>query len=66
MSQFVLLEDKDHEYYAGKNYIYQGEYFPALCRKEQAKIYSSRKRAENAAEAVGNRTGVTFRVIELT
>lgn len=66
MSQFVLFEDKEHEYYAGKNYIYQGGYFPTFCRKEQAKIYTSRKRAEKAAKAVGNRTGVTFRVIELT
>lgn len=37
------------EFYAGKTYIYQGGLFPCYASKDEAKRYTSRKRAENAA-----------------
>lgn len=58
--------DLGGSWYAGKNYIYQGGFFPSICEKEGAKRYSSRKRAENAAKAVAERTGVSFDVIDLS
>lgn len=63
---FVLFNYRDNEFYLGKNYVYQGGWFPCFCSKDKAKRYTSRKSAENAAEAVANRTGVRFEAIELT
>ena len=44
-------------YWSGKNYIYEGELFPITDRfiGKRTKIYSSRKRAENALESALNK-----------
>ena len=37
-------------YYAGYTYIHQGEYYGAFSDIEEAKVYTSQKRAVNAME----------------
>ena len=72
--QFVLCSDKYgvgnlhwDGYYTGKTYIYEGEVY-AICSTDinEAKIYSSLKRAENAAESLYNKiTNYVFEVKEV-
>lgn len=49
--------ENDYGYWSGKNYIHEGELFPITDRfiGKRTKIYSSRKRAENALESALNR-----------
>jgi hypothetical protein len=66
---FVLAADLTFagiEYYAGKTYIFQGEYYPVLCnRVEEAKQYTLRGRADNACIKLSKKVGRTFKVVEV-
>ncbi|MGC6589071.1 hypothetical protein ACPV3A_29520 [Paenibacillus sp. Dod16] len=43
------LYDSEFGYYIGKNYIYQGERFPSAGPKTEAKVYKTKKVAEQVA-----------------
>lgn len=68
---FVIVAQSVHgfwnDYYAGKTYQFQREYYPHISNdgRNGARKYSSRKRAEIAAEAIGEKVGRTFIVEEL-
>lgn len=53
------------EFYAGKTYIYQGGLFPVYASKDEAKRYTSRKRAENAAAKLNKKIDGRCEVKEL-
>lgn len=61
---YVLVSKNAHgswtEYYGGKTYIHQGETWAAFVQRNDAKRYFSKRRAENAAESLGNKVGYTF------
>ena len=55
MTKYVinLGNDVGHTYYTGKWYIVEGEYYPCYTDEiNEAKFYSSRKRAENAIKTI--------------
>lgn len=52
------------EYYAGKTYVVQHEYYPWITSNSQeAKAYTSKVRAENACEKLNTKVGRNFKVI---
>lgn len=59
---FLLVSGMD--YYTGKTYVYQGGYYASYGVKDQAKRYSSKKRAESAAKKLGEKVGYSFVVIK--
>lgn len=66
MKSIVLVQG--NEYYLGKKYIYQGEFFPYTCyrdEKEKIKKYSSLKRAINACDNLNRQTDSEFHVAEI-
>lgn len=67
--KYVMVATSSHgswvDYYMGKTYIHQGEYWAATGGRNEAKVYSSRVRAVHAAEALSNKVGRTFIVEEL-
>ncbi|ALS09976.1 hypothetical protein ABE82_26560 (plasmid) [Paenibacillus peoriae] len=69
MSFVILVRDlwsMSTDFYAGKTYIHQGQYFPCLADNEKpTKKYSSRKRAERAASKLKDKTGQTCEVMEV-
>lgn len=65
---FVLLENTKwgQEYYEGGTYMYHGEYFPCITSKiDEAKKYSTRKRAENACNKINMKCGRMFKVVSI-
>ena len=65
---FILAEKTqwELEFYKGKTYINQGEYYPVVdgC-KSGAKTYISKSRAVNACEKLNKKAGRCFKVEEL-
>lgn len=60
--KFVLLSN-DGEFYAGKCYIHQGEYFPGTTHeKEKVKVYTSKGRADKACESLNIKVETKFTV----
>jgi hypothetical protein len=54
------------EFYAGKTYIVQGEYYPVTTnKKEEAKVYTSKARAENSCNKLINKVGRLFEIVEI-
>lgn len=48
------IGNNSYGYYSGKNYTFEGELFPVTDRTitERTKVYSGRKRAENALKSI--------------
>lgn len=67
--RFVLVSQSAHgswvEYYSGKTYTYHGECFAVIVKRDEAKIYKSKKRAELAAESLSEKVGERFIVEEI-
>lgn len=61
----VILETELNDFYKGSTYIFQGCRYAAVGKKSEAKIYSSKKRAENAAESLNNKCDGRFEVLEV-
>ena len=53
----------DGEYYRGNTYVHQGETYPALVKREEAKKYKSAKIAHRAADALSRKCYGTFDVV---
>lgn len=47
MEHWGILSD-GRLWYSGKKYMYQGEFYPVTGSEQEAKRYTSKKRAENA------------------
>jgi hypothetical protein len=60
--KFVLLSE-DGEFYSGKCYIHQGEYWPGTTHiKEDVKVYTSKGRAEKACKTLNEKVDTLFTV----
>lgn len=51
MEHWGILSD-ERLWYSGKNYMYQGEFYPVTGSEQEAKRYTSKKRAENALKVL--------------
>jgi hypothetical protein len=54
------LYDSDFGYYIGKNYIYQGERFPSAGLMTDAKVYKTKKVAEQVAARLRSKMDCDF------
>jgi len=62
---FILVEHNYHykDYYVGKTYIVLSEYYPWVSNnRNEAKKYTTRKRAENACIVLNKKVGRSFQV----
>jgi Na+-transporting NADH:ubiquinone oxidoreductase subunit NqrC len=62
--RFVLRSD-DGDYYRGNTYIHQGEFFPGLGKKTEAKKYKTRKLAERVQTTLKQKVETGFEVVEI-
>lgn len=61
----VIPEGYGNDYYGGSTFVHQGEIFPSLVMRDEAKRYKSRKVAENSAKALGKKCGCDHYVMEV-
>lgn len=54
------LYDSDFGYYKGKNYIYQGERFPSAGPLTEAKVYKTKKVAEQVVARLRSKMDCDF------
>lgn len=50
----IAMKDTIEEYYTGKKYMHQGEYYASIDKIDNAKKYKSLKRAENSLRVIRN------------
>lgn len=53
------------EYYGGKLYTVQHEYYPWICSKEEAKVYSTEAKAKSACDKLNYKVGRNFEVVKI-
>lgn len=61
---YVIYVHGCRGFYLGNTYTHQGECFPATGRESDAKRYTSKKRAENAAASLEKKCDDKFEVQE--
>jgi hypothetical protein len=61
---FVIYVNGQRDYYSGKTYTHQGETFPCVCKRDEAKRYKSKKIADNVAERLAGKCDDDFCVEE--
>ena len=54
------------DYYGGSTYVHQGETFPSLVGRDEAKRYKSKKVAENSAKSLSEKCGCDCYAIEVS
>ena len=63
----IAMKDTREEYYNGKKYMYQGEYYASIDNIDNAKKYKSLKMAEKGLNSIKNNCafGYEFYIKEL-
>ncbi len=62
---FVIYVNGQRDYYSGKTYTHQGETFPCVCKRDEAKRYKSKKIADNVAKTLDRKCDEDFDVQEI-
>jgi hypothetical protein len=57
--------DFSQDYYGGSTYVHQGETFPSLVKRSEAKRYKSKNGVEKAVESLNRKCEGLFFIIEV-